>query len=320
MKAAILSVGIFLAAGLATGACKKSGGGGPGGGGGGGGWLVGVDGLMLNVEMDGAASGYDTGSTETLNGIACRYSGEAWAAGNHGTLLYTDDAGASWRPMAVPTTADLRTLATQDFGPVFVAGNGVFLTSTDTGAHWIPLGDGTANFRSLAAAQDAETVLAVSEDGGLWSYENQQLVKRTSIAGARAIAVSPDGQTAIVVGDNVISKSTNAGRTWSPLRSTENGRYDAVRLDANGQAVAVGAGGAVAHIAPDGSVLMQHVGTADLHTIHIARIGSDYENVGFAAGEGGQVWITRDGGWSWTAGPNAGKTVLGVDEIGDGHN
>lgn len=309
MKVVILCLGVLLAAG----ACKKS------GGGGGGGWLVGADGMMLNVETTGAASSYDTASNETLNGIACRYSGEAWVVGTNGTLLYTDDAGASWRPQPVPTTADLRALATQNYGPVFVAGNGVFLTSTDTGAHWTQLGDGTASFRSLAAAQEGETVLAVSDDGGLWSYESRQLVKRTSVAGARAVAVSPDGQTAILVGDNVLSKSTDAGRTWSPLPATENVRYDDVRIDASGQAVAVGTGGAIAHIAFDGSVLMQHIGKADLHTIHIAEVGDDYESVGFTAGDGGQVWITRDGGWSWSVGPNAGHTVLGVDEIGDGH-
>jgi photosystem II stability/assembly factor-like uncharacterized protein len=311
MKAAILCVGLLLAAG----ACKKSG----GGGGGGGGWLVGSDGMMLNVDSKGAASGYDAASKESLNGIACRYSGEAWVVGTHGTLLYTSDAGATWRPQPVPTTADLRTLATQDFGPVFVAGDGVFLTSTDTGAHWTELGDGTANFRSLAAAQDAENVLAVSDDGGLWSYENKQLVRRGGQAGARAVAVSPDGQTAILVGDGLISKSTNAGRTWSPLHVTEQVRFDDVRIDSTGQAVAVGAGGAIAHIATDGHVVMQHVGTADLHTLHIAEVGEDYESVGFAAGEGGQIWLTRDGGWSWSEGPNAGHTVLGVDEIGDGH-
>src|SRR6185295_16141692 len=152
-----------------------------------------------------------------------------------------------------------------NYGPVFVAGNGVFLTSTDTGAHWTSIGDGTANFRSLTAAQDGETVLAVSEDGGLWSFENQQLVRRTTIAGARAVSVSPDGQTAIVVGDNLISRSTDAGRTWSPLSSSassESVRYDDVRLDASGQAIAVGAGGAVAHIEIDNQVVMQHLGTA----------------------------------------------------------
>jgi photosystem II stability/assembly factor-like uncharacterized protein len=118
----------------------------------------------------------------------------------------------------------------------------------------------------------------------------------------------------------MIAKSTNAGQSWTPLSGSESVRSDDVRVDANGQAVAVGAAGAIAHIAVDGSIVMQHVGTADLHTIHIAEIGEDYETTGFAAGDGGQVWITRDAGWSWSAGPNAGQTVLGVDEIGDGHN
>jgi photosystem II stability/assembly factor-like uncharacterized protein len=313
MKAVILCVGVLLS----FGACKKTG---TGGGGGGGGWLVGSSGLMVNVQTDGLASGYNTSSTETLNKIACRYAGEAWVVGTSGTLLYTSDAGATWKPAAVPTTADLRTLATQNFGPVFIAGNGVFLMTTDTGAHWTAFGDGKTNFRALAAAQDAETVLAVSEDGGLWSFEDRQLVQRGSFPGARAIAVSPDGQTAVLVGDKLISRSTDAGRTWSPLAASESVRLDDVGVDGNGQAVAVGAGGAMAHIASDGSVVMQHVGTADLHTVHIAEIGEDYETAGFAAGDGGQVWITRDAGLTWSQGPNVGGTVLSVDEIGEGHN
>jgi photosystem II stability/assembly factor-like uncharacterized protein len=63
---------------------------------------------------------------------------------------------------------------------------------------------------------------------------------------------------------------------------------------------------------------VQQVGTATLHTLHIADLDSD-DAVGYAAGEGGQVLITHDGGASWVFGPQVGKTVLGVDEIGDGH-
>src|SRR5215831_12447404 len=103
MRAVLVCLGIVLA----VGACKK-GTSGPTGGGGGGGWLVGSAGLMVNVETSGASHGYPLASTENLNGIACRYSGEAWVVGTHGTLLYTDDAGKSWRPQTVPTSAELR--------------------------------------------------------------------------------------------------------------------------------------------------------------------------------------------------------------------
>jgi photosystem II stability/assembly factor-like uncharacterized protein len=273
---------------------------------------------MINVKTNGAASGYDLASTESLNGIACRYSGEAWVVGNHGTLFYTDDAGVSWRPQPVPTTADLRALATQDWGPVFVAGNGVFLTSTDTGAHWTSFGDSTTNFRSLAAAQEGTTVLAVSEGGALWSFEDNQLVSRGSFAGARAIAVSPDGEIAVMVGDNMVSRSTDAGHTWQAVALPESVRLDDVRIDDDGNAVAVGTGGALARIGAAG-VTMQHLGTTDLHSVHISEVGEDSEGLGFAAGEPGRVWMTQDGGSTWTAGPEVTEAVFSLDMIGAGH-
>src|SRR4051812_38376513 len=110
MKAVILCAAILVS----VGACKKSGGGGGGGGGGGSGWLVGSSGMMINVQEDGTAGSYNPGTTANLNGIACRYAGEAWVVGDTGVVLYTDDAGATWTTQAVPTTANLRALATQN--------------------------------------------------------------------------------------------------------------------------------------------------------------------------------------------------------------
>jgi photosystem II stability/assembly factor-like uncharacterized protein len=272
---------------------------------------------MVNVTETGDASGYELATEETLNVIACRYLGEAWVVGTRGTLLYTNDGGQSWRPQTVPTSADLRALATQNWGPVFIGGDGVFFTSTDTGATWKSLGDGTVSFRSIAAAQDAETVLALSEDGGLWSYTDSQLVHRATMPGARTIAVSRDGQTAVIVGDNLIAKSSDAGATWSPLSVGENVRFDDVRLDGEGKATAVGSGGALAHITVEDKVTLMRVGDADLHTLQLTY--DHDEDLGFTAGDGGQVWITHDAGWTWSAGPNVGGTALSMDQIGSYH-
>ena len=318
MKAVLVCLSIALA----FGACKKTGstgGGGGGGGGGGTGWLVGTSGLMVNVSTAGTAHGYALNSTETLNKIACRYAGEAWVAGTNGTLLYTSDAGASWAPQAVPTQANLRAIATQDAGPVFIAGDGVLLTSTDTGAHWTSLGDGATNFVAVAAAQGASTALAVSDTGALFSIENGRLVSRGSFAGARAVAVSPDGDSAIVVGDHLIARSSDGGQTWTPLVAPAGVRFDDVRIDETGEAMAVGTGGAIAHIAAGGAVVLDHVGLADLHTLHIADADDHADAAGFTAGENGLVFITRDGGSTWTAGPTVAHTVLGLDMIGAGH-
>ncbi|MBS1119517.1 MAG: hypothetical protein H6Q90_1745 [Deltaproteobacteria bacterium] len=313
-KVAILCAA--LAATASTG-CKKK-----GTGGGGGGWLVGSEGMMAQVDPNGRlGAGYDLGASETLNGIACRYQAEAWVVGAGGTLLYTADGGVSWSAQDVGTTANLRTLATQDAGPVFIAGDGVFMTAVPefvTGkAQWTQLGDGVTSYRSVAAAQHADTVLAVSSDGGLWSYDAGVLSRRTTLAGMHAVAVSPDGETAIAVGAG-LSRSLDGGKTWSPLAVDASLQFEDVRIDDNGEAVAVGVGGIVARIDGEGRVLTQRVGTADLRTLHIAP-ADDYSGVGYAAGDGGQIWMTNDSGWTWTAGPNVGHTVLGVDEIGAGH-
>jgi len=311
---------VLLTAALAIPGCKKKGDGG-GGGGGGGGWFVGTEGMMRKVEDGQMGAPYGLGATERLNGIACRGVGEAWVVGANGTLLYTNDGGEDWSAEVLPTSADLRALATQDAGPVFVAGDGVFFTANPdavTGfAEWKQIGDGVTKFRSLAAAQRGPTVLALADDGTLWSYADGALTKRATIAGARAIAISPDGHTALAAGDG-LARSTDGGVTWTKLSANPGAVFEDANVDDLGNGLAVGQAGVVALFDADGRVLHQQVGTADLHTMHVAGWSSSALD-GYTAGDGGQTWITHDGGWTWSAGPNVGATVLGVDEIGAGH-
>lgn len=284
--------------------------------GGGGGWLVGKSGLMAQVDdNDQLGKGYDLGATMNLNAIACRYEGEAWVAGDQGTLLYTNDGGLTWLSQTVPTAADLRTLATQDAGPVFVAGNGVFLTSSDTGAHWSSLAT-KANFRSLAASQESDAVLAVSDDGGVWSYASGALSRVSTVEGAHAVAVSPNGKTIAVVGKG-ISVSHDGGVTFAPAVATAESLNDVNVLDNDGTITAVGEHGAIVHVSFD-AVSVQHMGDSSLRTVHISS-WDDEGAKGYAAGEGGTVLITHDGGWTWELGPNVGQTVLGADQVGLGH-
>ena len=305
---------VFVCVALAAVGCKKNGT--STGGGGGGGWFTGSSGLMQNVTPDGALGhGYDLGSTVELRGIACRYAGEAWVVGAAGTVLYTNDAGASWSAQTVPTTADLRTLATQDEGPVFIAGNGTFLVTKDTGTTWSELSDHTTAFRSLAAAQEGDTVLALAEDGGLWSYglNSATLTRTGTLTGMHAIAVSPDGQTALAAGTGLMV-SRDAGATWQALAVDPSITFDDVRFaEDGGDAVAVGTAGAIANIdASTGAVSVQHVGTASLHTVAL-------DDTAYTAGDGGQVLVSHDDGLTWTLGPSFGATVWGVDEIGENH-
>lgn len=284
----------------------------------GGGWLVGGSGRMVNIHTDDSVSGYDTNTTARLNSIACRNQGEAWVVGEAGKVLYTNDGGASWVTQTVPTTADLRTLATQDDGPVFVAGAGTFLESDDAGATWRELSNGSTSFRSVAAATDSDVVLAISDDGVLWSYDGARIQPAKQFPGARAVAVSTDGQVAMIAGSGGMWRSIDRGATWQALTVQAGLSFDDLRIGADDSALAVGAGGAIAMISTTGQVLAQHVGTADFHTVRVAGTGWG-DAVSYAAGEDGQIYESRDAGWTWTKGPNVGGPVFGIDEIGDGH-
>jgi photosystem II stability/assembly factor-like uncharacterized protein len=121
-----------------------------------------------------------------------------------------------------------------------------------------------------------------------------------------------------MVGDQLLTRTSDGGRSWTPLAGG-TARFDDVRIDDNGNAVAVGSAGTIAHVSADGHVALQQFGSADLHTIHIGADEDGDRATGFAAGAGGQVWVTLDAGETWREGPNVGRTVLGLDQIGSLH-
>jgi len=305
----MLRTGVFVActAVIANG-CKKTG----TGRGGGGGWLVRQAGLVVNIE-DGTPQGsYELGSDEQLNAIACRGLTEAWVVGAHGTVLHTTDAGEDWEAIVAPTGAQLRSLATLDSGPVHIGGDGTFLVTTDMGASWTDYGDGRTSFRSLTRSAN-DRILALSDDGGLWKFDAGVLERRTTLDGARAVHASSGGDIVMTAGRG-IQLSHNGGATWEPLAVDPDLVWNDIRVNADGSAVAVGDAGAIANIDVRGGVSVQSVGDAALYTLH-----THHNAVGYAAGEDGVVLISEDVGTTWRIGPNVGRSVLGVDEIGFGH-
>lgn len=303
----VFVAGAAVAAIAAIG-CKK----GTGTGGGGGGWLVGEAGLMVNIDDDGLGS-YDLGSDVQLNAIACRGQLEAWVVGVDGTVLFTDDGGSDWAALDVPTRAPLRSLATLDSGPVFVGGDGTLLVTTDRGATWTEYGDGVTSFRSLSGSYAGDRLLALAEDGGLWTFDDGVLARRTTLLGARAVHQSVAGDVAMTAGRGIM-RSLTGGATWQPLAVDPSIVFHDIRVNADGSAVAVGAHGAIANIDVTGGVSVQYAGDSTLYTLH-----THHDATGYAAGEGGAVLVTDDVGLTWREGPNVGRTVLGVDEIGFGH-
>ena len=257
--------------------------------------------------MTSSVPAIELGATENLNGIACRYQGEAWVVGDTGTLLYTNDGGATWRRAVVPTNANLHTLATQDTGPVFVAGDGVFLTSNDTGAHWTSIAT-TSHFRSLAAAQEGETVLAVSDDGAVFGFEQRRAHAAATIPGATAVALSPDGQTAMSRATACRSRRTPAtpGRRSRSTRSSRTSTSSTTRVTRSRSARTARSRGSTAASCRSSTSAPR---TFTRSTSPTTATSTRAATRPVKAVRSCHPRRRRE----WTVGPNLGRTVLGVD-------
>lgn len=92
------------------------------------------------------------------------------AVGEQGRIVYSDDAGATWRQATSPVSVELTSLAFNGNGVgVAVGHDGVILRSTDAGETWTHITDGRDLFPRLVAAAQArvdaaEAALAEADD------------------------------------------------------------------------------------------------------------------------------------------------------------
>ncbi|MBT9598739.1 MAG: glycosyl hydrolase [Vitreoscilla sp.] len=134
------------------------------------------------------------------------------AVGERGTVLLSDDAGATWRQARVPVQASLTAVRFVNERTGWAAGHlGVILRSDDGGEHWV---------KQLDGVRAAELVAqAASADGD----------ERAQKEAKRFVEEGPDkpffdldfvdAQRGLAVGAyNLAFTTTDGGRHWLPLR------------------------------------------------------------------------------------------------------
>lgn len=303
---------VVVAAGCSK---KKTGSPGPGGA-----WLVGQDGLMANLDAAGTLGpGYELGSEHDLLGIACRGLDTAFVVGELGTLLRTFDGGASWEVVDLDTTRSLRAVATAG-DAVYVGGEQLLMMSPDSGTTWTRLPvDPAASWLAVAAGHGGAHALALDDQGEVWRYDAdlRTVAPVAGLEGARVVALSHDGQRAAIAGrGRMLLRSDDGGGSWRAIDLGREVELDDVWVTGAGEAIGVGAGGVVVRVDAAGAVTLAAPGAGTLRTVHVNALGR-----GLAAGDGGEVLATSDGGRTWSRLPlRLSGTVFGVDEVaGDGH-
>lgn len=270
-----------------------------GDGGGGGAWLVGQDGAMVNVALDGEIGDYDLGSEEDLLDIDCRGADSAFVVGELGTLLRTWDAGKSWAALDLGTTRTLRSVAVSEGTVLYVGGDrGFALRSDDDGDTWSELVAGSADITGVSTNHDGALALMVDAAGAVWRWDGS--LTRVHQAGAplSAVSLSASGRQAFAVGNGgLLLRSVDSGITWTAVDAGTGAALFDVWTAADGSAAfAVGEGGVLVRTDDAGStVQVVAPGGHSLRGIHLAIDGT-----GMVVGDGGTALVRVTTGGVWT--------------------
>jgi len=168
----------------------------------------------------------------------------AIAVGAYGTVLRTEDAGATWTRAESGAEASLQGVAVGGQTAIAVGERGTILRSTDAGATWAriaPVADVELRDIAIAAngwaiAVGAGGAVLTSRDGGA-TWSRQASPTTETLRGA----VFVHDSVVVAVGDGgVIIASSNGGSSWITRSSTTSVQLRAVAFSDNAHGVAVG--------------------------------------------------------------------------------
>jgi photosystem II stability/assembly factor-like uncharacterized protein len=195
--------------------------------------------------------------------------GRIIAVGERGQILISDDAGAGWRQVAVPTRATLTAVAAAAGNVVAVGHDGVIVHSADAGESWHRVREEPYSLDNQVSPSNGSPLLDV---------------------------LFLDDRRAIAVGAySLILVSNDGGATWqaSPMQLTVSATEEAAAVRPESDATAVDASGAV--LFTEDELMLED--EADPHLNAITRLAGGELVI---VGERGVVYRSTDEGGRWT--------------------
>lgn len=218
----------------------------------------------VSVGMSGWTWGDPVPQGETLNSVAFQ-GARGYAAGEGGTVLRSDDGGASWIGLSSGSSSNLTLLQEVEPNTVVVGGGCTVRESTDGGTtfHRLPVNESeegcatkVASFSFLNAStgyvEQADGSILLTKDAG------QTLEPKTSVPLAGATAgqiafVSPTvGYAVVNQGGGKIYRTTDGAGSWTQVAGTPQPLYGITFVNPT-LAYAVGAGGTLLHSTDGGA-------------------------------------------------------------------
>jgi photosystem II stability/assembly factor-like uncharacterized protein len=250
-------------------------------------------GAAVDVPQSGWSWGSPRPQGHDLFALEFAEGGRGYAAGAFGTLLRTDDGGATWA--GIPTGRQIDFTELDVVGPdAFVAGGGCTLRRSDDGGKTLkrlPFAASEsgcpAPLRAMSFASPQAGFLAL-QDGTILRTEDggQTFSRRTSVpAGTISGAESPPNDLAFASGDaglavsrigrggnSEIFRTLDGGETWTSVAITPSPVRD-LHLAPGGVAYAVGDGQTPVHRSTDGGATWEPAAMEGLEgEVTISRI------------------------------------------------
>jgi photosystem II stability/assembly factor-like uncharacterized protein len=218
----------------------------------------------VSVGLSGWTWGNPVPQGETLNRVSF-LGARGYAAGEGGTVLRSDDGGASWIGLSSGSGSNLTLLQEVDPNTVVVGGGCTVRESTDGGTtfHRLPVNESEQSCANKVAAVsflDANTGYVEEADGSILLTKDagQTLEPKTSVPLAGATAgqiafISPTvGYALVNQGGGKIYRTTDGAGSWTQVAGSGQPLYGMTFVSPT-LAYAVGGGGTLLHSTDGGA-------------------------------------------------------------------
>lgn len=265
----------------------------------------------------------ETGAAFSLRGLSAGSPDVLFAVGDSGSIIATSDGGATWRAQAGGAGAALRSVSAVNAKVAFACGaKGVVLKTTDGGDTWARLETGTAlNFRSISAVDGQvayvtttrDTLFKTSDGGATWQKQYLGEIRGMNENGAGLQGVSAIHRDTVFVAALDVVSSIPRGAVY---RTVDGGAHWA-RIDSSGGNISYGISavdGRNIFVSGFSNLFATHDGGATWIEKSIPRVAAGYVQsndaisaidglTAFTTGSAGIIYVTTDGGQSWSPKP-----------------
>ncbi|MBS4029493.1 MAG: T9SS type A sorting domain-containing protein [Ignavibacteriales bacterium] len=268
------------------------------------GYVAGFGGLILKTVDGGATWGsvnnsnyagniYDLVFTSSLVGYAC-------GTNDTGIVLKTTDGGTNWSILQTPVTSARYTIEFYSDEEIFIGGStGSILRTTDSGISWTNIIIGASTFYKMTKTSD-NTIWAVNSSEALYKSTNRgesfSLVFDNGSSVLYNIGFADDLHGFIVGSSGTTYKTSDGWQTYDTVATSAftSQACRAVYMTSPENIVVVADQGNILHSTNGGTAWKYVESSTRIYCIDFLN-----ENFGIAAGFGGTIYKTTDGGTSW---------------------